>query len=310
METGGEEAAGPEHVRFVSGDADCAALYYPGTNGACVIMAAGGAVTKEPGTDPFAQDFHRAGFTVLAFDYRGLGESSGRPRQVLNVRRQLADWQAAIGHAQTLPGVDPNRLAAWGFSLSGGHIFRVAARNRGLRAAIAQTPLADGPAASRLAARHQTALAMTRLAATGLLDGIGGTLGRPPVLVPLAAEPGTVAMLTTPDANDGDRALNPDNTYPDWQQSVAARSALRLGLYRPGRYAAQVKCPLLVVVCNDDQSALAEPAARAASRAPHGEVLRLPGGHYEPFLGGHDEVVDAELSFLRRHLLAGKMIPT
>jgi hypothetical protein len=29
----------------------------------------------------------------------------------------------------------------------------------------------------------------------------------------------------------------------------------------------------------------------------------MPGGHYEPFLGGHDQAVEAELSFLRRHLL-------
>jgi uncharacterized protein len=31
-------------------------------------------------------------------------------------------------------------------------------------------------------------------------------------------------MLTTPDASDSDGALNPGNTYPDWQQTVAARS--------------------------------------------------------------------------------------
>jgi len=29
----------------------------------------------------------------------------------------------------------------------------------------------------------------------------------------------------------------------------------------------------------------------------------MPGGHYEPFLGGHEQVVEAELSFLNRHLL-------
>jgi hypothetical protein len=29
----------------------------------------------------------------------------------------------------------------------------------------------------------------------------------------------------------------------------------------------------------------------------------VPGGHYEPFLGGHEHAVEAELSFLRRHLL-------
>jgi hypothetical protein len=44
---------------------------------------------------------------------------------------------------------------------------------------------------------------------------------------------------------------------------------------------------------------------RAASRAPRGELVRLPGGHYEPFLGGHEQAAEAELSFLRRHLLDG-----
>ncbi|MEV0405144.1 hypothetical protein [Actinoallomurus sp. NPDC050550] len=37
-----------EKARFVSGGVECAAWHYPGTNGACVIMGAGGAVTKEP----------------------------------------------------------------------------------------------------------------------------------------------------------------------------------------------------------------------------------------------------------------------
>ena len=57
-------------ARFISGDTECAAWHYPGTNGACVIMAGGGAVTKEPGTDLFAKRFHEAGFTILALDYR------------------------------------------------------------------------------------------------------------------------------------------------------------------------------------------------------------------------------------------------
>jgi hypothetical protein len=60
--------------------------------------------------------------------------------------------------------------------------------------------------------------------------------------VPLAGKPGDVAVVTTPDALDGDRALNPDNRYPDWQQAVAARSALRLGFYEPGRAALRAHC--------------------------------------------------------------------
>jgi uncharacterized protein len=297
------ESVKREKVRFASGDTVCAAWHYRGTNGACVIMAGGGAVTKEPGTDPFAKRFHKAGFAVLAFDYRHLGESGGQPRQVVRMREQLADWQAAIGFAPTLPGVDPARVAIWGFSLSGGHVFRVAARNPQLAAAIAQTPNADGLAAARNAMRHQKPLAMLRLTGQGILDALGGLAGRPPRLLPLAGLPGTVTLLTTPDGIDGDRALNPGNRYPDWQQAVAARSALGIGLYRPGRDASRVACPLLVLVCDQDQTALAGPAVAAAQRAPRAALVRLPGGHYEPFLDGHEQAAGAELSFLRRHLL-------
>ena len=296
-------STGREKVQFVSGSTECAAWYYPGTNGGCVIMTGGFGVTKEPGTDRFAGRFNDAGFAVLAFDYRHLGESGGQPRQVQRVREQLADWQAAIAFAAARPGVDPARLAVWSFSAPGGLVFRVAAQHPELAAAIAQTPNADGQAAARNAARHQQPLALLRFAGRGIADAIGSPVGRPPRLVPLTGEPGTVALLTTPDALDGTRALDPDGGYPEWRREIAARSALRLGFYRPGRYAARVRCPLLVLVCDQDQSALAEPGVRAASRAPRGELVRLPGGHYEPFLGGHERAVEAELAFLRRHLV-------
>ena len=255
-----------EKVCFSSGGTECAAWFYRGTNGGCVIMTGGFAVTKEPGTDLFA------------------------------------DWQAAITCAASMPGVDPAKLAIWSFSASGGHVFRVAARNPWLAAAIAQTPNADGPAAARNAARFQEPLAMARFTGRGILDALGGLIGRPPRLVPLTGQPGTVALVTTPDALDGDWALNAES-YPDWRREVAARSALHTGLYRPGRAAPRVRCPLLVVVCDQDTSALAEPAVRAARRAPRGELVRLPGGHYAPFLGAHERAVQAELSFLRQNLL-------
>ncbi|WP_020554422.1 alpha/beta hydrolase [Embleya scabrispora] len=292
-----------EKVHFVSGGTRCAAWHYPGGNGGCVIMAGGFAVTKEPGTDLFAKRFHEAGFAVLAFDYRGLGESDGQPRQVAPIGGQLADWQAAIEFARTLPGVDPARLAGWAFSVSGGHVLRVAARTARLAAVVAQTPNVDGPAVLRNAARYQTPLALLRLTGRGVLDALGGAVGRPPLLVPLAGERGTVALLATPDAQETDRVLNPENIHPEWQQSVAARSTLALGWYRPGRDASRVHCPLLVVVCDQDRTALAEPAVAVANRAPRAELLRVPGGHYAPFTTAHEQVVEVELSFLRRHLL-------
>jgi uncharacterized protein len=291
-----------EKVRFVSGGAECVAWHYPGTNGACVVMAGGFAVTKEPATDMFAVRFHEVGYAVLAFDYRGLGESGGKPGLVLPIKHQLADWQAAIEFARTLPDVDPARVAIWGFSTSGGHLFPVAVRNPGLAAVIAQTPTAGGLASTRNALRHQKPRAMLRFTGRGLVDALGSLVGRQPRLVPLVGRPGSVAMLTTPDAQDGALALDA-GIHPDWQQAVAARSALRLAFYRPGRFAVRVRSPLLVVVCDDDATTPAQLTIAAVRGARRAEVVRLPGGHYEPFLGGHERAVDAELSFLREHVL-------
>lgn len=289
-------------VTFVSGDSSCAAWHYPGTNGACVVMAGGFAVPRGPATDQFARRFHQAGYTVVAFDYRGLGDSGGEPRLVLPVGRQLADWQAAIEFARSLPEVQERKVALWAFSASGGFVLSVAARNPDLAAVIAQTPNADGLAALRNASRHQKTAAMLRFTARACADVIGSVLGRRPRLVPLVGAPGTVAMLTTPDSLDGNRALHAEN-YPDWRQLVAARSALRVAFYRPGRYMRRTTVPLLVLVCDDDQTSLAAPAARAARRAPRAELSRMPGGHYEPFLDGHEHAVAVELDFLRRHVL-------
>jgi pimeloyl-ACP methyl ester carboxylesterase len=151
--------------------------------------------------------------------------------------------------------------------------------------------------------RHQTPLAQLRFTGRAILDAFRGLVARDPLLVPLAGEPGTVTFVTTPDSLNGAEALNPGNTHPDWQQQVAAQSALRVGFYRPGRYASRVQCPLLVLAYDDDGVALPRPAVRAAQRAPRGELVRLPGGHYEPFMDGHEQAAEAQLSFLRRHLL-------
>ena len=290
-----------EKVQFVSGNAECAAWHYPGTNGGCVIMTGGFAVTKEPGTDLFAKRFSDAGFAVLAFEYRHLGESGGQPRQVQRVGEQLADWQAAIACARTLPGVDPARLAIWGFSLV--RWSRLPRRGAPSGARRGDRPDAERrwpggraqrgapPEAARDAPLHRPRSCRCR------------RRSRWPPAAAGAAHRGAGHRSAAHDAGCPGRrpSAQPRNRYPDWRQEVAARSALRPGFYRPGREASRARCPLLVLVCDQDQSALAGPAVRAANRAPRGELIRIPGGHYEPFLGGHEQAVEAELSFLRRH---------
>jgi uncharacterized protein len=299
-------AAQREAITFRSGTDDCAAWHYRGTNDACVVMAGGAGVTKEPATDRFAARFHAAGYSVLAFDHRHFGGSGGTPRQVLRIGEQLADWEAALACAASLPGVAAGKIAGWGFSLAAGHLLRLAARPRDqhrLAAVIAQAPLADGAVSSPRALGHETAWVLARFPLIALRDVARGLTSREPLVVPLAGRRGAVAMLTTPDAADSDRALNPGNAYPDWEQTIAARSVIPIGLYRPGRTASRISCPVLAVISTHDQSVLAAPALKAARQAPEAEVLQVDGSHYAAFLNEHETVVAAELDFLRRHLL-------
>jgi pimeloyl-ACP methyl ester carboxylesterase len=301
---GATAAAHREGISFRSGADDCAAWHYQGSNGACVVMAGGAGVTKEPATEP----------VCCPLPCRRVQRARLRPPPRRRVRwnaqasgadpEQLADWDAALDFAASLPGVAPDKIAGWGFSLAGGHLLRLAARRQHrLAEVIAQAPLVDGAASSPHALRHETPGVLARFPLLALRDVARELTGREPLVVPLAGTRGTVAMLTTPDATDSDRALSPGNAYADWQQAIAARSVVPIALYRPGRTVSHISCPLLALISTGDQSVLAAPARKAARRAPRGEVVQVDGGHYAAFLDQHERVVVAELDFLRRHLL-------
>ncbi len=93
-------------VSFESAGVRCVAWHYQDDNAACIVMAAGLGVPKDPGTSLLAERFNRAGFSVLAFDYRRLGESAGKQRGLVRLGEQLTDFEAAVAHARTLPEVD------------------------------------------------------------------------------------------------------------------------------------------------------------------------------------------------------------
>ena len=70
-----------ERIRqaFRSSDAECCGYLYRTENQdgrrPCVIMAHGFGGTQEGSLARTAEDFARAGFAVLTFDYRSFGES-------------------------------------------------------------------------------------------------------------------------------------------------------------------------------------------------------------------------------------------
>ena len=67
---------------------------------------------------------------MLAYDHRNFGDSDGEPRQELDPWVQVRDYRHAITFAQTLDGVDPDRVGVWGSSYAGGHVLVVGAIDR------------------------------------------------------------------------------------------------------------------------------------------------------------------------------------
>lgn len=106
-----------------------------------VVMAHGTSATIHMVVDEYAEVFRRSGLAVLLYDHRNFGGSGGDPRQEINPWTQCRGYLDAIDLTQTLAGIDPDRVALWGDSYSGGEVLVVGAIDPRVRAIVAQIPV-------------------------------------------------------------------------------------------------------------------------------------------------------------------------
>lgn len=267
----------------------------------CVVLAHGWTGIKEARLDAYAERFQSAGLAALAFDYRHFGASEGEPRQLLDIDRQLADWAAAIAYARSREEIDPELVALWGTSFSGGHVLATAARDRRVAAVVAQAPFVDGLLNLRFLGARKVAI-VTREA---LRDRIGAALGRPPHMIKSVGPPGSTAVMTSPDAEPGFRSLIPDGVT--WVDVAAARIGLHLAGYRPGRLARRIGCPTLFCIADHDAVTPPELALKAAAATSRAEVRRYSSLHFDIYVGAwFERAVADQVDFLTRHLMVDR----
>ena len=273
-------------------------LYLPDGAGThpTVVMAHGIGGVKAGGLAPFAEQFVDAGFAAVVFDYRHWGRSSGEPRNLLSVRRERQDYRTVLSWARRHEALDADRLFIWGTSFAGMHVVELAATEPGLAGAIAQCPLVDGLAA----VTNVSVVRALRLTATALADIAGSWLGHAPRLVPISVRPNEFGLIATNDAMVGLDRLDPGDG--SWPNDITARSIIDITIHRPVRKARRIRCPILMVVAEQDTMAPTAPAVQVAARAVRGELYRSRGGHYDVYQGGtdHANVVRVEVEFLRR----------
>lgn len=255
-----------------------------------IVMAHGWGGTAS-GFRADAVQMARAGFQVLAFDYRGWGESDSRViltrpqpplppdrkftaeveavRGYVDPSEQAQDWFNVLNWAAADPSVDAGRLGVRGSSFSGGLVVHVAARDPRVRALVSQVasiPSSPPPGTSNPAAAAMQAQA-ARMAR--------GEVGYP--------EPGAQVVGALVGAPIGDKLLR----------------------WTPGDDASRVTAAALFIVAEHEELFDNRPNAVLASTRVAGpsKLVTLPGiKHYGVYGERREEAVDLAIAWFKEHL--------
>jgi fermentation-respiration switch protein FrsA (DUF1100 family) len=269
----------------------------------CIIMGHGLGGTKAMGLESYALCFQEAGLAVLALDYRHLGESEGEPRQLIWIPYQLEDYAGAINYARSLKEIDPARMALWGTSLSGGHVIVIAARDNKIACVSAQVPLLDGRVSALMAQKYRKVSIGhgLRIIMHGQRDLVRSWFGLSPHKIPIVGKPGTMAVLAFSEAYEAFEKLTPH----DFINQACARILIRMDKYRPVKKAQNVRCPVLLQVCDQDigtPTSLVEKVEKKLGNLA--EVIRYPIDHFDIYLGDNfEKAVSDQVDFFKKHLL-------
>ena len=108
--------------------------YDPAKGYAAVVVAHPNGGSKDQVAGLYAQKLAEAGFVTIAFDARYQGESGGMPRRTDKPAKRMGDIMGAIDFIQQHPGVDPERIGAFGICGGGGYTFATAQVDKRIKA--------------------------------------------------------------------------------------------------------------------------------------------------------------------------------
>ena len=236
-----------------------------------------------------------AGYVVLAFDYKGWGESEG-PRTRLAPYSRVADVQAALTFLGAQPEVDEKRLGIYGTSYGGATVVWTGAIDRRVRCVVSVVGIGHGERWMRSVRRPDEWYDLLERSAADrvkrALDGESQLVDRSEVLLPdrQSAELAAVARRSVPSALDTLPLEYVDETiqfHPEW---VVDKIAPR---------------PILFITTDDDR--LVPPEESQALYDKAGEPKRLVVlegyGHYEVYTKpAFTEVMGETAAWFHEHL--------
>ncbi len=135
--------AGARDVSFTARDGVRLSGWWVPAGGTAAVVLLHGSHDTRADVVAYLRMLHSAGYSVLAYDARGHGQSSGQANAL--GWKGTDDLAGAVGFVQAQPGVAPQRIGALGLSMGAEEALRAAADGVPLKAIVA-----DGAGASTL----------------------------------------------------------------------------------------------------------------------------------------------------------------
>lgn len=248
----------------------------------------------------YAEHFASCGFVVVLYDHRGFGVSEGYPRLHIDPYQQLDDFRDAITFAQTLPGVDPDRVGIWGSSFAGGHVITLGANDRRVKCVVAQIPYVSG---HENAPRLYMPDRLKRLRDAFAAERQALAKGSEHRLIPAFTMDPTVDEAVFPPVSE--RFIEMSEAADGWTNSVTLQSLENFTLYEPGAFAEFVSpTPLLMIIGAKDTINPPDISLRAYERALEPKkVVIHPGGHFGTYTLQFEITSCAASDWFSQHLL-------
>jgi alpha-beta hydrolase superfamily lysophospholipase len=294
-----------EQVQFESEGATLRGRLYRPANGAAdapaIVMAHGFGALAVWLTD-LAVDLAEAGFAVLLFDHRNFGESEGEPRFGFDTLLQIRGYRDAITFLEKQPGIDKQKIVAWGESASSLVVQFIGVFDKRVQAVIAHTPVCgnrttkfdESPEKFEWLRQNWSSLDLSTVPVRELAVRMSRLHeGEGPVIVEGGAAVGYVTRMRKK------YATNWSNQVFILQRKLEAQfNEQRL----PAKY---LKVPTLFVIATDDEVPLCELATNRQCfdliEAPK-QLVEIKGGHFGLIYQGSEpyrQAVDADIKFLQ-----------
>jgi len=116
--------------------------------------------------------------------------------------------------------------------------------------------------------------------------------------IPIVGKSGSLAMINAPGAFEGYAKL----ASADFINEVCARALLTSGGYNPIDHAKDVRCPVLIQICENDNLVSKNSAFNTAKiLGEYAELKQYPIGHFDIYLGENfEKAVHDQIEFLRK----------